>query len=158
MFTTLKRMIMKKIFFTFYFTTTNKTDERKTKKNNVWVKKQAYHTSMKSIIHVPCQRISAGLPITSKVVVKVAWPTGLNALHEYVPECSEPASWRISMLIFEVMVFIMNFDEDMRGTSSLYHWSVMGSSPFMTVQGTWRGCPSFTSDGNENGRISGRSV
>lgn len=121
-------------------------------------KKQAYHTSMMTILPVPCHKISAGLPITSKVDVKAAWPTGLNALHEYVPECSEPAPWRISKLIFEVIVFIMNLDVEMRGISSLYHWSVMGSSPFMTVQGTWRGCPSFTSGGNENGRISGRSV
>lgn len=66
-FTTLKRMIMKKIIFTLYF-----TGEEKTKKSNVCVKNKAFYTSMKSIIHVPCQRIFVGLPITSKVVVKVA--------------------------------------------------------------------------------------
>ena len=87
-----------------------------------------------------------------------ACPTGLKALQEYVPECSEPALCMINKLILEEIVFIMSFEDEMRGTSSLYHCRVIGSSPDMMVQGTWRGCPSFTSLGKENGRSPGCSV
>lgn len=84
-----------------------------------------------------CKTLSFySLPITSKDAENSACPRGLKALQEYVPECLELALGMINMLILEETVFIMSFDDEVRGRSSLYHCSVIGSSPDMMVQGT----------------------
>ena len=98
--------------------------------------------------------IILSLPLTLSSFSYLASPTGLKAAHAYFPECSDLTPRNTRLLSLESTVFMINFAEDMRGKSSLYHCSVMGSSP-MAVQDIWISWPTVTSSGNKKGNTSG---
>lgn len=109
---------------------------------------------------IKCSTITKAilLPLTQSSAEAFCCPTGLKATQEYVPVCSRLTARRIKKLILESTLLIVNFEDDIRGISSLYHCSVTGSSPVVTVQVTWSSCPSWTSVGNVKGKISGFSA
>lgn len=85
-------------------------------------------------------------------------PTMLLALHVYKPALCELTLGSRRLLTLGVKLLMMVSWSEATSWLSLYHWSLIGSSPSVTKHDICKSFPDSTSSGNEKGRISGLTV
>lgn len=124
-----------------YIQTSNTNNWKKT----MWINDPLMH----------CNLCTTILPLTFSSAENCALPAGFEAWHMYIPLCLAFTLLNKRMDNFESISFIKKSDDEWSDKLSLYHWIVIGSSPMVTAHEIWISCPSSTSSGKTNGKMSG---